>query len=73
MAENLDILEKAAAEIFRLVSNHAKGTPIDMKVNPYTIDLENGTTDTTSEMALPYNNEIAKDVKVMWFYKKELV
>lgn len=71
VAENLDILEKAAAEIFRLVSNHAKGTPAKMKVNPYTIDLENGTTDTTSEMALPYNEEVAKDVNVMWFYQKQ--
>lgn len=71
VAENLAILEKAAAEIFRLVSNHAKGTPAKMKVNPYTIDLENGTTDTTSENALPYNEEIAKDVNVMWFYQKQ--
>lgn len=71
VSENLTILEKAAAEIFRLVSNQAKGTPSKMKVNPYTIDLENGTTDTTSEMALPYNEEIANDVKVMWFYRKQ--
>jgi flavin-dependent dehydrogenase len=71
VAENLSILEKAAAEIFRLVSHHAKGTPSEMKVDPYTIDLENGTTDTTSEMALPYSEEIASDVKVMWFYQKQ--
>jgi flavin-dependent dehydrogenase len=71
VSENLSILEQAAAEIFRLVSNHAKGTPLKMKVDPYTIDLENGTTDTSGEMALPYNEDVAKDVKVMWFYKQK--
>ncbi|MBN8694753.1 MAG: hypothetical protein J0L69_16280 [Bacteroidetes bacterium] len=74
VSENIAILEKVAAEIFRLVSHHAKGTDLDMKVNPYTVDLENGTTDTTSKDALPYDEQIAKDVKVMWFYKeKELI
>jgi flavin-dependent dehydrogenase len=71
VAENLEILEKAAAEIFRLVSTHAKGTPPKMKVNPYTITLNDDTTDTESEAALEYDPVIAKDVSVMWFYKKE--
>lgn len=73
VAGNLSVLEQTAAEIFRLVSHHAKGTPLKMRVDPYTIDLENGTTDTTSDMALPYDETIAKDIKVMWFYtQKEL-
>ena len=70
VAENLSILEQVAAEIFRLVSNHAKGTPLNMKVDPYTIDLE-GITDITGDKALPYSEAIAKDVKVMWFYKQK--
>lgn len=69
---NVKMLEQVAAEVFRLVSNEVKGTPIDMNVNPYTITL-NGTVDTTSENALSVDNSIAMDVAKMWFYKTELV
>lgn len=72
VSENIDTLEKVAAEIFRLVSAQVHGTPHDISVNPYTIDL-NGNTDTQSEHAIPYDPEMAKDVAVMWFYcKKEI-
>jgi len=70
VTENIKILEKVAAQIFRVVSNYAKGTPETMPVNPYTIDLENGTTDISSNETVPYDAKIAKDVDVMWFYNK---
>lgn len=71
VAENLTILEKAAAEIFRHVSTHVKGTPADMKVNPYTINLDDDSTDTTSEDAIGVDDAITKDISTMWFYKKK--
>lgn len=73
VAENLSILEKAAAEIFRHVSTHVKGTPSNMKVNPYTINLNDDSTDTTSADAIGQDEKITKDIATMWFYKKELV
>lgn len=72
VTENISILEKVAAQIFRLVSTHAKGTLPNINVNPYTIDLLNESTDTTSAEALRYDEAIAKDVKVMWFYKEKV-
>ena len=71
VAENLTILEKAAAEIFRHVSTQVKGTPSDMKVNPYTINLTDDSTDTTSADAIGQDAAITKDISTMWFYKKQ--
>lgn len=71
VSENLTILEQAAAEIFRHVSTHVKGTPADMKINPYTINLNDNTTDTQSTEALKQNDAILKDISTMWFYKKK--
>jgi len=70
---NVKMLEQIAAEIFRHVSNQVNGTPLDMKVNPYTISLTDKV-DTTSDEALAPDAAIKKDVGVMWFYKqKEMV
>lgn len=66
--ENMVILEKVAAEIFRKISHHAKKTPLDMKVNPYTSSLDT-LVDTESELALACDTAISKDVAKMWFYK----
>jgi flavin-dependent dehydrogenase len=66
---NVNILEQVAAEMFRLVSQQVKGTPEDMKVNPYTMSL-NGETDISSSEAIPVNKEIKKEVEKMWFYKE---
>ncbi|MGZ3884582.1 MAG: FAD-dependent monooxygenase [Bacteroidia bacterium] len=72
IAENLAVLEKVAAEIFRLVNAQVNGTTHDISVDPYTISLTE-TTVTTGESALAYDPEIAKDVAVMWFYKKKIM
>ena len=58
--------------MFRHISHQVKGTPLDMKVNPYTISL-NEPIDTTSESALSVDASIKEDVEVMWFYKQENV
>jgi hypothetical protein len=70
IAKNMNKIENIAAEIFRHVSNQVKGTPLNMKVNPYTISLTEEV-DTTSSMALAPDPAITKDVEKMWFYKKE--
>ena len=68
LTENMVILEKVAAEMFRKISNHAKKTPLDMKVNPYTSSLD-AKVDTESEQALACDAAISLDIAKMWFYK----
>ena len=68
VGENIAILEKVAAEIFRRVSNHAKGTSLDMAVNPYTMDLENPVPESSEAFNIPRDEKIIKDVDVLWFY-----
>ena len=76
IAENMAILEKFAAEIFRHVSSQVKGTSMDIKVDPYKIVL-----DADNKMGSPAESEngigvdlsIRKDVDTMWFYNKEKV
>ncbi len=65
---NVKKLEHIAAEMFRCISHQAKGTDINIKVNPYTISLTQPV-DTTSEKALLVNDEIRNDISKMWFYK----
>ncbi|MES2622312.1 MAG: FAD-dependent monooxygenase [Bacteroidota bacterium] len=70
---NIAVLEKVAAEIFRRVSNHAKGTPLDMPVNPYTMDLENPMPEAVNGTNVERDEKIIRDVDVLWFYgEKEM-
>lgn len=73
--ENMDILEKLAAEIFRQVSAQVKNTPLDMPVDPYTIclDAENKMQSNGMEHSSGrgVDADIRRDVEVMWFYKKK--
>jgi hypothetical protein len=68
IATNIGILEKVAAEIFRRVSHHAKGTPLDMAVNPYTMDLENPLPAHNDDLNIPRDEKIIRDVDTLWFY-----
>ena len=68
----MKILEQVACDIFRLVSAQVKGTPADMKVDPYMIKL-NGDVATTvveSELSDNIDESIKNDVDLMWFYPK---
>ena len=70
LKENMNILENVVAEMYRRISHQTKGTPLDMKVNPYTISLDaNAVVDTTSSNALAVNEAVKADVAKMWFYK----
>ena len=72
IAVNMGILEQVAAEMFRQISHKVKGTPLSMKVNPYTINLDaNAAIDTESIAALPPDTAIGMDVAKMWFYKNK--
>jgi len=68
VGENIAILEKVAAEIFRRVSHQAKGTSLDMAVNPYTMDLNNPMPEHNEGLNVPRDEKIIKDVDVLWFY-----
>ncbi|MBC7486003.1 MAG: NAD(P)/FAD-dependent oxidoreductase [Cytophagaceae bacterium] len=71
IGENIEMLEKVAAEIFRLVSAQVNGTSRDIPVNPYEMDLSNPGAMTKN--LHERDPEIVKDVEVMWFYDKEAV
>jgi flavin-dependent dehydrogenase len=68
--ENMRKLEEVAVAIFQKVSAHAKGTPPDMKVDPYRISLADGA-DVSSENAITPDQSIIDDVNMFWFYKEE--
>ncbi len=73
IAMNMEKLEKIAAAIFRLVSTQVKGTPVDMRVDPYAISLSDGADLSQHINGLLPDESIAKDVDVMWFYNKKEV
>lgn len=73
IAANMKILEQVASAIFRLVSTQVKGTPPNMKVDPYKINLNADPLEMTVEIESTNNidPEISKDVDIMWFYMKK--
>jgi hypothetical protein len=73
IAKNMEILEQTAATIFRFVSHQAKGTPLDMKVDPYSISLEPDADMSKHANGLSPDDEITKDIQQLWLYgKKEM-
>ena len=74
VAKNMKMLESFAATMYRLMSNHAFGTPLDMKVDPYTICLEAGkglTADTIGDNCIERDEEMEKQISMIWFYNKK--
>jgi flavin-dependent dehydrogenase len=74
IAENMAILEKFAAEIFRHISAQVKGTSMDIKVDPYKImlDVDNKMgSPAESDNGVGVDTSIRKDVDTMWFYNKK--
>lgn len=70
VAENLEILEKIAAEMFRLISSQVKGTPGDMNVDPYAISLETENEELHTK-GLSHEPELSEDIKKLWLYKQK--
>lgn len=73
LEENLALLEKTAAELFRVVSNKLLGTPEDMSVNPYTMSLQLGAEqlqDQSKEAdTLAVDEQIRMAVSPLWMYE----
>jgi flavin-dependent dehydrogenase len=72
METNLQLLERIVAEIFRKVSNLVHGTPVDVKVDPYRIQLDKPlelVDFQVSASALPVDIAIRADIDKMWFQK----
>ncbi|MDP6909762.1 MAG: hypothetical protein QF371_09655, partial [Flavobacteriales bacterium] len=67
--ENMELLEKIAAEMFRLVSNLAHGTSMDMEVDPYTMSLDpNRKVESVNSKLLERDAHVAEQMKAMWLY-----
>ncbi len=71
VASNIQILEQIAAEIFRLASAQVKGTPADMKVDPFEMTLEDDSPvllhKAGSPDALGVDASIRADLAQFWF------
>lgn len=74
LEENLSILERFAAEIFRVVSQKLKGTPEDMAVDPYKMSLDLTKEElldiAASETAIQRDEEMAQSTAVLWLEEK---
>ncbi len=67
--ENMELLEKIAAEMFRLVSNLAFGTSMDIKVDPYTMSLDPEIkVESVNSKMLERDAHVADQMKAMWLY-----
>jgi flavin-dependent dehydrogenase len=77
IASNLKILEQICAEIFRLASQQINGTPSDMKVDPYTMAIN----DTKEELlekskgpnAMSVVESIKADLSRVWFSPMKII
>lgn len=71
MAENISLLEKFAAEIFRKISAEVKGTDMNLKVNPYemVLDVENklNIPEVSDEHNVAPDKMMREAVATIWF------
>lgn len=73
VAENMGILENVAAEVFRLVSHQVNGTALDIKVDPYIMDLKIPYQEADHVNGLLVDPAIQADVAKTWFYNEEMI
>ena len=73
VAENMIVLEKVAAEVFRLVSHQVNGTALDIKVDPYLMDLKVPYVAADHVNGYDVDADIQADVAKTWFYTEEMV
>lgn len=69
---NIELLERVAAEMFRLASHQAKGTSLTMNVDPYAISMEHANEEQHAK-GLPYDAAIAEDINRIWLYKNKVM
>ena len=68
VAENVVVLEKVAAELFRLISHQVNQTPLDIIVDPYLITLKTPYNASEHSNGIGVDEAIKMDVIKMWFY-----
>lgn len=66
--ENMLILEHIASEMFRLVSNKAHGSSMDISVDPYTMSLKGEKTESPNSKQVGRDAHIASEMKHLWLY-----
>lgn len=64
--ENIRIVERFAAELFRQVSHQVNGTSLDMPVDPYHMKLDE--VNENPENGLLPDEEMQADIAALWFY-----
>jgi len=69
--DNMTKLEEIASQVFRLMSQKVYGTDMNLKVDPYTMSLEQKPE--SIENGVIARLDIVEDVVNMWFYKHETV
>ncbi len=66
---NMEMLEKIASEIFRLASNMAHGTSLEMDVDPYTMTMDPTKTLTSvNSKMVAWDAYVASEMRHMWLY-----
>jgi len=73
VAGNMLILEKVAAELFRLISHQVNNTPVDIVVDPYLISLKTPYNSAEHCNGLLVDEAIKTDVVKMWFYEEVVI
>jgi flavin-dependent dehydrogenase len=77
LESNLKILEQISGQIFRLVSSEINSTPLDLKVDPYTMFLQDGKDEllkkSESDNAIGIDESIKADISHMWFSKTKSI
>ena len=77
LEENLVILEKMAAEIFRVISARLKNTPDDLSVDPYTMSLKLSKEELIefgkAETAQPPDKYMANAISALWLNEKVII
>jgi flavin-dependent dehydrogenase len=66
--ENMLILEHIASEMFRLVSNKAHGTSMDISVDPYTMSLQREKLASANSKQVGRDAHMANQMKKLWLY-----
>lgn len=67
--ENMKVLEKIAAETYRLVSHQAFGTSLEMDVDPYTMTLNpNKKLESVNSIVVEWDDFVADEMRHMWLY-----
>lgn len=67
VADNMVLLEKVAAEMFRLISHKVNDTSLTLQVDPYKMNLNEAYDSVVHQNGIEVDEAIQNDVKKMWF------